>query len=147
VRQADGSTRPTGGAVAARLVLCDLVEDTCFVEFDVDCDTDLILGYNWLRAHDLAFLYASDAICLCSELGCTSGHRVRLDLLYGLPPLRPRRCACRRLTPRRCSGLWASRSRSWTVPRSGLRRAAAVRPRSLHSRQRRRLHGRSVSPA
>ncbi len=28
------------------------------VEFDVDCDADLILGYDWLRAHgsDLALL-------------------------------------------------------------------------------------------
>jgi hypothetical protein len=44
-RQADGLTRPSEGAVAARLVLGDLVEDsaqdTRFVEFkslfDVDC--------------------------------------------------------------------------------------------------------------
>ncbi len=49
VLQADGSTRLTGGVVAARLVLGYLVEDTCFVEFDVDCDEDLILGQDWLR--------------------------------------------------------------------------------------------------
>jgi hypothetical protein len=44
VRRADGSTRPTSGAVAAHLVLGDLAKDTCYVEFDVDCDADLILG-------------------------------------------------------------------------------------------------------
>jgi hypothetical protein len=50
VRQADGSTRPTGGVVAAsaRLMLGDLMKDTRFVEFDMECDADLILGYNWL---------------------------------------------------------------------------------------------------
>jgi hypothetical protein len=51
----------------------------------VDCNTDLILGYDWLRAHDLAFLYASDAVCLCAERGCTSGRRVRLDLVSAAP--------------------------------------------------------------
>jgi hypothetical protein len=51
----------------------------------VDCDADLILGYDWLRAHDLAFLYASDAVCLCAERGCTSGRRVRLDLVSAAP--------------------------------------------------------------
>jgi hypothetical protein len=51
-------------------VLGDLAKDTCYVEFDVDCDADLILGQDWLRAHDLAFLYASDAFCLCAERGC-----------------------------------------------------------------------------
>ena len=29
------------------------------MEFDVDCNADLILGCDWLRAHDLAFLYSS----------------------------------------------------------------------------------------
>jgi hypothetical protein len=80
VRQADGSLRATGGAVAAQLVLGGLDEETAFVEFEVDCDADLILGYDWLRAHDLAFLYDSDEVCLCAERGCTSGRRVRLDL-------------------------------------------------------------------
>ena len=78
--QADGSSRPTGGAVSARLVLGGLDEETAFVEYDVDCDADIILGYDWLRAHDLAFLYESNEVCLCAERGCTSGRRVRLDL-------------------------------------------------------------------
>jgi hypothetical protein len=71
--------------VAARLVLGYLVEDTCFVEFDVDCDEDLILGQDWLRAHDLAFLYDSDAVCLCAERGCASGRHIRLDLASAAP--------------------------------------------------------------
>ena len=40
---------------------------------DVDCDEDLILGQDWLRAHDLAFLYDSDAVCLCAERGYPEG--------------------------------------------------------------------------
>ncbi len=60
VRQADGSSRPAGGAVAAQLILGGLDEETVFVEFDVDCDADLILGYDWLRTRDLAFHYDRD---------------------------------------------------------------------------------------
>ena len=74
VTQADRSSRPTGGALGG------LDEETAFVENDVDCEADIILGYDWLRAHDLALLYDSDAVCLCAERGCTSGSRVRLDL-------------------------------------------------------------------
>ena len=85
MRQADGSERAAGGAVTAQLVLGGLDEETAFVEFDVDCDADLILGYDWLRAHDLAFLYSSDEVCLCAERGCTSGRRVRLDLTLNVP--------------------------------------------------------------
>jgi hypothetical protein len=53
VLQADGSLRPTGGVVAALLVLGGLDEETSSVEFDRDvaCNTDLILGYHWLQAH------------------------------------------------------------------------------------------------
>jgi hypothetical protein len=72
----DAADRRGGGSPA---------EDNCFVEFDVDCDADLILGYDWLRAHDLAFLYASDAVCLCAKRGCTSDRRVRLDLVSAAP--------------------------------------------------------------
>ena len=59
----------TGDAVVAQLVLGALDEEASFVEFEVDCDADLILGYDWLRAHDLAFLYDSDEVCLCAERG------------------------------------------------------------------------------
>ncbi len=34
------------GALVAQLVLGCLDEETAFVEFDVDCDADLILGYD-----------------------------------------------------------------------------------------------------
>ena len=50
-----------------------------FLEFDVDCDADIILGYDWLCAHDLNVLYESNAVCFCTERGCTSGRRVRLE--------------------------------------------------------------------
>jgi hypothetical protein len=67
------------------LVLGGLDEETAFVEFDVDCDADLILGYDWLRAHDLAFLYDADQAGFCAERGCVSGRRVRLDLTLDQP--------------------------------------------------------------
>ena len=41
-------------------------------------NADIILGCDWLRAHDLNILYDSDAICLCVERGCTSDRRVRV---------------------------------------------------------------------
>jgi hypothetical protein len=114
VRQADGSTRPTGGAVAARLVLSDLAEDTCFVEFDVDCDADLILGYDWLRAHNLAFLYASDAVCLCAERGCTSGRSIRLDLVSAAPT-----SPALRLSPADATALLRAQAAGLEVPLLG----------------------------
>ncbi len=55
------------------------------MEFDVDCDADLILGYDWLREHGLALLYDSDQVCLCAERGCTSGSHVCLELTLGAP--------------------------------------------------------------
>ena len=50
------------------------------MECNVDCDADILLGYNWLRAHDLAFL--------CERLHVGPGlprppgprRKVRLDL-------------------------------------------------------------------
>ena len=60
--------------MAAQLILGGLYEETFFAELDVDCDADLILGYDWLRAHDLrvAFLCDRDQACLCAESGCLS---------------------------------------------------------------------------
>jgi hypothetical protein len=75
------------------LILGGLDEETVFVEFDVDCDADLILGYDWLRAHDLAFLYDRDQACLCAESGCSSGRRVRLDLVLDQPAVPASRLA------------------------------------------------------
>ena len=37
------------------------------MEYDVDCDADIILGYDWPRAHDSAFLCHSDAVSGCSS--------------------------------------------------------------------------------
>ena len=87
VRQADGSSRVTAGSATATLSLGALEEPTQFVVYDVDCDADLILGYTWLRSHDLAFLYEADQICFCAERGCTSGRRIRLDVVR--PEQRP----------------------------------------------------------
>jgi hypothetical protein len=66
-RQADGSARPTGlpgtrqpgcrGLGGEVLRPGGLDEPTAEVEFDVDCDADVILCCNWLRAYDLVFLY------------------------------------------------------------------------------------------
>ena len=56
-RQADSSLCETGGAAMAQLLRGGLDEETAFKDFDVDCDADIILGYDWLCAHDLNVLY------------------------------------------------------------------------------------------
>jgi hypothetical protein len=56
-------------------------ETTCFSILDVDCDADVILGYDWLRAHDLTFLYDENQDCFCAERCCLSGQRVRADFV------------------------------------------------------------------
>ena len=71
--------------MVAQLVLGGLDEETAFVEFDVDCDADIILGYDWLRAHDLAFLYDANQACRCAERDCVSSWRVLLDLTLDQP--------------------------------------------------------------
>ncbi len=81
MRQANCSTLLAGGALVAQLVLGCLDEEIAFVEFDVDCYADIILGYDWLLAHDLAFIYDTDQACFCAERCCVSGLRVRLDLM------------------------------------------------------------------
>ena len=80
VRQVNGSLRETGGAATAQLLLGGLDEETASVKFDVDCDADIILGYN----SDLNFLHDSDVVCLRAD-GCTLGRRVRLDLALDAP--------------------------------------------------------------
>ena len=104
--------RPAVGVVAAQLLLGGLDEDTTFIEFDVDCDADLILGYDWLRSHGLAFLYDTNEVCLCAERrlrSCTSGRRVLLELTLDCPA-----SECLAHSPRpRCSSVpWA-----WAWPR------------------------------
>ena len=94
VRQADGSSRATLGKVEAPLALGDMEEPTLFSVFDVDCDADVILGYDWLRAHDLTFLYDENQVCFCAERGCLScrvGGSVPISSFQGLPPRMPRR--------------------------------------------------------
>ncbi len=131
VRQADGSSRPAGGAVAAQLILGGLDEETAFVEFDVYCDADLILGYDWLRAHDLAFLYDRDQACLCAESGCSSGRRVRLDLVLDQPAVPASRLAAADIRARLGKvGLDSvptlDRPSQWTSPTTHPSRAAAL---------------------
>ena len=55
------------------------------MEFNVDCDADIILGYDWLRAQELNFFCDTNAVCLCAERGCMSGRRVHLDLTLDAP--------------------------------------------------------------
>ncbi len=79
-----------------------------------------------------------------SARGCAPSWAARRAATSALtsrqPPGRPRRCACRRLTPWRCSGARASRSRSWVVPCSG-RRLGAWGPPSCRGRCVRRGRG------
>ncbi len=53
-RRLYAARRQAGGALVAQLVLSGLDEETAFVEFDVDCYANLILGYDWLHAHNLS---------------------------------------------------------------------------------------------
>jgi hypothetical protein len=47
----DSPAQPAARRVGSRLVLgLDEPEETALVGFDVDCDADIILGYDWLRA-------------------------------------------------------------------------------------------------
>jgi hypothetical protein len=80
VRQADGQALPTQGSVEVLLSLGALEEPTHFTVFDLDCDADVIMGFPWLRSHGLVFVYEDPQVCFCSEAGCTSGRRVRMDL-------------------------------------------------------------------
>ena len=57
MRQADGSKRATQGGFGASLVLGGLDKATEFIVYDIGCRVDVLLGYNWLAAHDLHFLY------------------------------------------------------------------------------------------
>ncbi len=80
VRQADGQARPTKDSVEVLLTLGALEEPTLCTVFDLDCDADDILVFPWLRSHGLAFVYEYSQVCFCTEAGCTSGRRVRMDL-------------------------------------------------------------------
>jgi hypothetical protein len=52
----------------------------------LDCVADMILGYDWLLAHDLDFLCEDHwQVCLRAKRCCTSGRRVRVDLALADP--------------------------------------------------------------
>ena len=72
--------------MAAQLVLGGFDEETTLVEFDVDCNEDIVLGYDWL--HSLAFLYDTNEVRICAERDCSSGRRIRLDLTLDGPASR-----------------------------------------------------------
>ena len=52
------------------LVLGGLDKATEFIVYDIGCGVDVLLGYNWLAAHDLHFLYESAQASFCVEKGC-----------------------------------------------------------------------------
>jgi hypothetical protein len=100
-RQADSSCRPTGCAVEAWLVLgavgC-LDEETALVDFDVDCDADIILGYDCLQVHDFtesspsstrrtrfacAPSVAAPLAAACASTSRSQGRRARAARLLG----------------------------------------------------------------
>ena len=83
VRPVGGVPLPLAGTLRVPLTLGTLREPTTFSVFDrhdLGVDADIILGYSWLAAHDLAFLYADAQVSFCAEAGCTSGRRVLLDV-------------------------------------------------------------------
>ncbi len=48
------------------LIRLDEHESPAFMEFDVDCDADIILGYGWLCAHDFPSPTLTRPICVLS---------------------------------------------------------------------------------
>ena len=62
-----------------------LTEATSFTVFSVCCGADIILGYNWLKAHDLQFLYDDSQISVCPA-GDRSGKWVWADLATAADP-------------------------------------------------------------
>ena len=73
--QADGSKRATQRGFGASLVLGGLDEATEFIVHDIGCGVDVLLGYNWLAAHDLHFLFESAQVSFCAEKGCPDPQR------------------------------------------------------------------------
>ena len=83
VRQADGTSRATQGTLRVDLLLGTLEEPTTFSVFDVGCGVDILLGFPWLRDHDLAFLYEDSQVSFCAAAGCPDPRRrVRLDVAH-----------------------------------------------------------------
>jgi hypothetical protein len=83
VRQADGTSRATQGILRVDLLLGTLEEPTTFSVFDVGCGVDILLGFPWLRDHDLALLYEDSQVSFCAAAGCPDPRRrVRLDVAH-----------------------------------------------------------------
>ena len=59
---ASGKQCPTEGSFSADLSLGSLTEATSFTVFSVGCGADIILGCDWLKAHNLQFLYDDSQI-------------------------------------------------------------------------------------
>ena len=77
--QGEGKQCPTEGSFSTDLSLGSLTEATSFTVFSVWCGADIILGYYWLKAHDLQFLYDDSQISV-RPAGDLSGKRVLADL-------------------------------------------------------------------
>ena len=83
VRQANGTSRATQGTLRVDFLLGTLEEPTTFSVFDVGCGVDILLGFPWLRDHDLAFLYEDSQVSFCAAAGCPDPRRrVRLDVAH-----------------------------------------------------------------
>ena len=82
---ASGKRCPTEGSFSADLSLGSLTEATSFTVFSVGCGANIILGYDWLKAHDLQFLYDDSQISV-RPAGDRSGKRVRADLATAADP-------------------------------------------------------------
>ena len=83
--QGEGKQCPTEGSFSTDLSLGSLTEATSFTVFSVWCGADIILGYYWLKAHDLQFLYDDSQISVCPA-GDRSGKRVLADLATAAYP-------------------------------------------------------------
>ena len=76
---------PTEGSFSTDLSLGSLTEATSFTVFSVYCGADVILGYDWLKAHYLQFLYDDSQISV-RPAGDLSGRLVRADLATAADP-------------------------------------------------------------
>jgi hypothetical protein len=111
--------------VEAPLALGDMEETTRFSVFAVDCDADVILGFDWLRAHDLTTRIKS--VSAPNAVACRVGGSVRISFFQGLLPRMPRRCFAA-TSCFSCSALPA-----WPSPTRYLARHGGVDPRQAAS--------------
>ena len=97
---------PSGGNVLGsegRFRVGALEEPTTFSVFDVACGVDILLGFPWLRDHNLTFLYEDSQVSFCAEAGCPDPRRrVRMDVAQ---PFHGPASASALLSPRELRGL------------------------------------------